>query len=332
VEGGAPGPPPFFIRVSGGTIVKAVLLQNERGIGRFFSLCRRDWDLLLIISLPFLYYAFFRYAPMYGIILAFKKFAMNKGILGSPWVGLQWFQQFFESAYFFRIVRNTFLLSLSSIIFSFPVPIVFAILLSEVRHRWYQRFAQTASYLPYFISLVVAMGMVVNFLNPEEGIFNIILGKVGVAPINFMNDSHWFRTVFVASGIWQTFGFNAILYLAAITSIDVQLFEAATIDGANPLQKIRFITIPSIVPTIVILLILNLGNMLNVGFEKIILLYTPSTYETADVISTYVYRRGILENNFGFGTAVGLFNSVINFVLIIVFNRIARKVSNISLW
>ncbi len=239
-------------------------------------------------------------------------------------MGLQWFEQFFGSPYFFRLIRNTFLLSIYNIVFSFPVPIAFAILLSEVRHRWYQRTAQTVSYLPYFISMVVAMGMVVNFLNPQEGILNVALREDGAStPIDFINNAQWFRAVYVVSGIWQTFGFNAILYLAAITSIDPQLFEAATIDGATQLQKIRHITLPSIVPTIVILLILNLGNMLNVGFEKIILLYNPATYETADVISTYVYRRGLQENNFGFGTAVGLFNSVINLVLIVVFNRLA---------
>jgi putative aldouronate transport system permease protein len=311
---------------------KLLLGKNRTGFGRFLYLCRRDFDLLLIISLPFAFYVVFKYVPMYGIVLAFKSFAMNKGILGSPWVGFQWFQQFFSSPYFFRLVRNTFLLSIYTIIFSFPVPIVFAILLSEIRHRWYQRFAQTASYLPYFISMVVAMGMVVNFLNPQEGILNVVLGRMGMEPIDFINNARWFRSVYVVSGIWQTFGFNAILYLAAITSIDLQLFEAATIDGATQVQKIRYITLPSLVPTIVILLILNLGNMLNVGFEKIILLYTPSTYETADVISTYVYRRGLQENNFGFGTAVGLFNSAINLALIIVFNRLARRVSNISLW
>jgi putative aldouronate transport system permease protein len=180
--------------------------------------------------------------------------------------------------------------------------------------------------------MVVAMGMVVNFLNPQEGILNVALGKLGMKPIDFLNSPRWFRPVYVVSDIWQNFGFNAILYLAAITSIDPQLFEAATIDGATQLQKIRHITIPSLVPTIVILLILSLGNMLNVGFQKIILLYTPSTYETGDVISTYVYRRGLQENNFGFGTAVGLFNSVVNFLLIIVFNRLARRISSISLW
>jgi putative aldouronate transport system permease protein len=313
-------------------VIKSALEKDRRGIARFLSLCRRDWDLLLIISLPFAFYVVFRYLPMYGVVLAFKKFSVSKGIMGSPWVGLQWFQQFFSSPYFFRLVRNTFVLSISYIVISFPFPILFAILLSEIRHRWYQRVAQTVSYLPYFISMVVAMGMVVNFLNPQQGILNVLLVKMGMQSVDFINDAHWFRPVYIVSGIWQNFGFNAILYLAAITSIDVQIFEAATIDGATQLQKIRYITLPSLVPTIIILLLLNVGNMLNVGFEKIILLYTPTTYETADVISTYVYRRGIQENNFGFGTAVGLFNSVINFILIIVFNRLARKASNISLW
>ncbi len=312
--------------------MESLMTRDRRGVGKFLFLCRRDWDLLLIISLPFAYYVIFRYLPIYGVILSFKDFSIRKGILGSPWVGLKWFDQFFSSPYFFRLLRNTFLLSVYTIIFSFPVPIVFAILLSEIKHRWYQRFAQTTSYLPYFISMVVAMGMVINFLNPEEGVINVVLARLGITPVDFMNNARWFRSVYVVSGIWQTFGFTAILYLAAITSIDVQLFEAATMDGATRLQKIRFITLPSISSTIIILLILNLGNMLNVGFEKIILLYTPATYETGDVISTYVYRRGILENNFGFGSAVGLFNSVINFVLIVVFNRISRKVSSISLW
>jgi putative aldouronate transport system permease protein len=313
-------------------LTNAVLGKELRGLGRFLFLCRRDWDLLLIISLPFVYYIIFRYVPMYGVILAFKKFAMNKGILGSPWVGLQWFEQFFGSPYFFRLMRNTFVLSIGYIVISLPFPIAFAILLSEIRHRWYQRFAQTVSYLPYFISMVVAMGMVVNFLNPQEGILNVFLGKLGIQPIDFINNARWFRSVYIVSGIWQNFGFNAILYLAAITSIDVQLYEAATIDGATRVQKIRWITLPLIVPTIIILLLLNIGNMLNVGFEKIILLYTPTTYETADVISTYVYRRGIQGSEFGFGTAVGLFNSVVNLVLIFVFNRVARKVSDTSLW
>ena len=186
--------------------------------------------------------------------------------------------------------------------------------------------------MPYFISLVVAVGIVVNFLNPEEGIVNVILENLGFTAIDFINDSRWFRTIYIVSGIWQNFGFNAILYIAAISGIDQQLYEAATMDGATRLQKIRFITFPAIIPTIVILLILNLGNMLNVGFEKIILMYNPSTYSTADVISTYVYRRGLQGNNFSFCTAVGLFNSVINFILIVFFNKVAKKVSNISLW
>jgi putative aldouronate transport system permease protein len=311
---------------------KAVLGKSRTGLGKLLHLARRDRDLLVIVALPFVFYVIFKYVPMYGVVLAFKRFSMNRGILGSPWVGLQWFQQFFTSPYFVRLIRNTFLLSIYSIIFSFPVPIFFAILLSEVGNVAYRRFAQTVSYLPYFISMVVAMGMVVNFLNPQEGILNVLLQRLGGESIDFINNARWFRSVYIVSGIWQTFGFNAILYLAAITSIDVQLFEAATIDGATQMQKIRHITIPSLIPTIVILLILNLGNMLNVGFEKIILLYTPATYETADVISTYVYRRGLQENNFSFGTAVGLFNSLVNFALIIVFNRLSRRISSISLW
>lgn len=312
--------------------ISTLSFRDRKGIQKFLSLCWRDRHLLLLMFLPFMYFVVFRYLPMYGAILAFKDFSIGKGILGSPWVGFKWFEQFFTSAYCFRIIRNTFLLSSFSLIFSFPVPIIFAIMLNEVYHKRYRSFVQTVCNLPYFISLVVAVGIVVNFLNPDEGIVNIILKHLGIQSINFMNDSAWFRPVYIISGIWQNFGIGSVVYVAAISSIDPQLFEAGTIDGATRLQKIRYITIPSISTTIVILLILNLGGLLSIGFEKIILLYNPGTYSTADVISTYVYRRGLQQNEIGFGSAVGLFNSVVNFVLLIIFNRISRKVSDISLW
>jgi putative aldouronate transport system permease protein len=212
------------------------------------------------------------------------------------------------------------------------VPIVFAILLNEIKNIRYQRALQTVSYMPYFISTVVAVGIVVNFLNPQDGIVNQVLEVVGMKPVDFLHDPKYFRTIYIASGIWQSYGYSAIVYIAAITGIDQQLYEAAKIDGASKFQQIRHITFPSMVPTIVILLILSLGNLLNVGFEKVLLLYSPATYPVADVISTYVYRTGIVETNFGFGTAVGLFNSVVNFVFIVVFNKIARSASGISLW
>lgn len=310
-------------------------LANKRGIAKFISLVRRDWMLLAIIALPFLFYIVFRYVPMVGILMAFQKVPRRGtffSIFSNPWVGMENFMSYFNSPYFLRTVSNTFLISLFGLLWSFPVPIAFAILLNEIKNMKYQRTIQTISYMPYFVSLVVAVGIIVNFMNPQDGVVNIILQKFGVSGIDFIHDPKWFRSIYIASGIWQSYGYNAIIYIAAITSIDPQLFEAATIDGASKVQQIRRITIPSMIPTIVILLILSLGNLLNVGYEKVLLLYSPATYSTGDVISTYVYRKGIVETNYGFGTAVGLFNSVVNFGFIVVFNWIARRSSGISLW
>ena len=301
----------------------------------FWSLVKRDWLLLAIIAIPVLYYVIYRYVPMVGILMAFQQVPRRGSffsIFTNNWIGFENFIRFFQSPYFWRLLSNTFLISLFGILWSFPVPIIFAIMLNEIKNIKYQRTIQTISYMPYFISLVVAVGIVVNFLNPQDGIVNLILNKFGVASADFLHDPKYFRTIYIVSGIWQSYGYSAIIYIAAITSIDPQLYEAAKIDGASKMQQIRHITFPCMIPTIIILLILSLGNLLNVGFEKVLLLYSPSTYSTADVISTYVYRVGIVETNFGFGTAIGLFNSVINFVFIIVFNRIARSASGISLW
>lgn len=301
----------------------------------FFSLVKRDWRLLVIIALPALYFLVYKYIPMLGILMAFEKVPRRGGffsIFTNDWIGFENFMRFFASPYFARLVSNTFLLSFYGILWSFPIPIVFAIMLNEIKNVGYQRAIQTISYMPYFISLVVAVGIVVNFLNPQDGVFNLMLKSLGMDTLDFLHDPKYFRTIYIASSIWQTYGYSAIIYIASITSIDQQLYEAAKMDGASKLQQIRHITFPSMIPTIVILLILSLGNLLNVGFEKVLLLYSPATYPVADVISTYVYRIGIVDTDFGFGTAVGLFNSVVNFVFIIVFNKIARATSGISLW
>jgi putative aldouronate transport system permease protein len=292
----------------------------------------RQRSLLLIMLLPFTYYVIFHYLPMYGAIIAFKDFSIQKGILGSEWVGFKWFYAFFESPYFGRTVINTFLLNFYDLIFGFPVPILFALLINEIKHAVLKKTVQTVSYLPYFISVVIVVGMMVNFLSPNDGIVNVILEKLGHQPINFMSDPGWFRTLFVASGIWQTFGFYAVIYIAAIAAIDPSMYEAATLDGAGRLHKIIHITLPSIRPTIIILLLLNLGNMLNIGFEKVILMYSPAVYSTGDVIMSYVYRRGITNAEYSFAAAVGLFNSVVGLILIVGFNKFARKFSETSLW
>lgn len=309
-----------------------IKIKGETGWEKIKKAFVRDKYLWLLILPGIIWYIIFMYSPMYGLVIAFKNFSPFKGVWDSSWVGLKWFKQFFETYYFWRILRNTLLINIYSILWGFPAPIIFALLLNEVQHKRFKRFSQTVSYLPHFISTVVIVGIVVNFLSPSTGIVNHVITALGGERISFMVDPKWFRTIYIGSGIWQGIGWNSIIYLAALSSIDQELYEAATVDGASRLRKMWHITIPGILPTVVILLILNFGSMLNVGYEKIILMYNPQTYETADVISSYVYRRGIAEGEYSFGTAVGLFQNVINFILVLTFNKLSRKVSEISLW
>lgn len=288
--------------------------------------------LYLMMVPAFLYYVIFHYGPMYGAQIAFRNFNPFEGIWGSPWVGFRYFKQFLESAYFFRLIKNTLLINVYDLIVGFPAPIILALMINEVRSNKLKRTVQTIVYLPHFISTVVVVGMIIAFLSPSSGIVNKIITMLGGEPIHFMQEPGWFRTIYVWSGVWQGAGWGAIVYLAALSSIDPNLYEAAIIDGANRWQRLIHITIPSLIPTIIVLLILRMGNMLNVGFEKIMLMYNPVTYETADVISTYVYRRGIQGGEYSFSAAVGLFNSVVNFIILITFNSISKKVSETSLW
>lgn len=292
----------------------------------------RDKFLLLMILPVVVYYIVFHYVPMSGIVIAFKNFTVSKGIWGSDWVGVKWFEQFFNSIFFWRLLRNTLLISVYGLLFGFWVPIAFALLLSELKNGYFKRFAQTVSYLPHFVSIVVVVGMMVMFLSPTNGVVNLLLNHLGLSSIAFFDDSAWFRTLYVGSDIWQSFGWNSIIYLAAIAGINTQLYEAAKCDGANRWRQIWHITLPGIRPTIMILLILSIGNMMNVGFEKILLMYNPGTYEVSDVISTYVYRRGILAADYSYGAAVGLFNSAVNFILLIAVNQTSRKMNQASLW
>lgn len=303
-----------------------------RSLKAFLRNAKNDRFLLVLISPVVVYFIVFYYFPMYGLVIAFKDFSGMKGILGSPWAGLKWFIDFFDSYYFFRLLKNTLLISIYSILWSFPIPILFALLINEVRDGPFKRFVQSVSYLPHFISTVVIVGMVLSFLSNDGGIVNTAIKALGGKPIAFMTEPRWFRTVYIGSGIWQQFGWESIIYLAAISAVNPQLYEAATIDGASRLQQAIHITIPSILPTIVILLILSMGDIMNVGFEKIILMYSPVTYDVADVISTYIFRRGIKQAEYSLGTAVGLFNSVINFIILIGINKFSKKVSNIGLW
>ncbi|XEC97537.1 ABC transporter permease [Paenibacillus tarimensis] len=281
-----------------------------------------------------LYYVVYKYLPMYGVIIGFQKYSVTKGIFGSPWVGLKHFRDFFmNTPDALQIIRNTILLNVYELIFAFPAPIILALLLYELRNILFRRIVQTISYLPHFLSTVVIVGMVLNFLSPSTGIINHLLKAfLGIEPIMFMGESGWFRTIYIGSEIWQHLGWGTILYLAAIAGIDPTLYEAAKIDGANRWQQMRHITFVGMLPVIVILLVLNLGKMMEVGYQKIILMYNPLIYDTADVINTFVYRRGILQADFSFATAVGLFQSAVGFVLIVLANRIARRLTNTSLW
>ena len=285
-----------------------------------------------MMLLPVVYLVIFHYVPMAGIVVAFKDYRIAKGVFGSDWVGLRWFIQFFESFYFWRLMRNTLLLSFYSIVFGFPVPIIFALMLNEMKVLPLKRVVQTVSYLPHFISLVIIVGMLVTFLSPNNGIINVVIKSLGGEPINFLGLQSWFRPLYIGSGIWQHFGFSSIIYLAAIAGISQELYDAAEVDGASRIQRIRFVTIPGMAPTIIILLILNLGRALAVDWEKVLLMYTPATYEVADVIATYVYRRGIIDSKYGFGSAVGLFANVINLIFLVIFNRLARRFTDTSLW
>lgn len=279
-----------------------------------------------------IFFAVFSYYPLYGILIAFKDYSISRGILGSPWAGLRYFRQFFSSPYFGRLLRNTVLISVYSLLWGFPIPILFALLLNEFKDGKFKRVIQTVSYLPHFISLVVICGILIDIFSPQGGVVNSLLYSLTGKRINFFGEPEWFRTMYVGSGVWQEFGWNSIIYLAAITGINPDLYEAARIDGAGRLRQIWHVTLPGIKPTILTLLILNLGNIMSVGYEKIILLYSPTTYETADVISTYVYRTGLLSQQYSYAGAVGLFNSAINIAILVLCNFAGKKLFGVGIW
>ncbi|WP_309123194.1 ABC transporter permease subunit [Paenibacillus sp.] len=303
---------------------------------RFGARVLRDFKLnrtVYLMLLPVvLYYLIFQYGPMYGLQIAFKDYIPAKGFAGSPWVGLKHFQEFFESYYFWRLLGNTMLLSFYSLIFFFPAGIVLALLLNEVANPKFKRAVQTITYMPHFISLVVIVGMMVDFLSSNGLINNLLVSVFGIEPIPFMRTPGWFRTLFIGSELWQNLGWSSIIFLAAISNIDPALYEAARIDGANRFKQAVHITFPGILPTVTILLILFIGRFMTVGAEKILLMYNPVTYETADVIQTYVYRKGILQADFSYSAAIGLFNAAISFALLILANTIARRVGETKLW
>jgi putative aldouronate transport system permease protein len=305
--------------------------RRRRSTTSWRTALRRDWQLYTLAIVPLVFFLVFRYLPMLGNVIAFRRFVPGGDLFGESWVGLRYVRMFFTDPSFWEVFGNTLVLGSLTLLFCFPLPIVLALLLNEVRSRFFKRFVQTVSYLPHFLSLVIVAGMVLQ-LTSIEGTVNQLIRAVGGSPVPFMQGPDWFRTIYVSSEVWQTVGWGTILYLAALTTVDQQLYEAARIDGAGRWKQTWHITLPGIRPTMVTLLILNTGTFMAVGFEKVLLLYNPLTYPTADVISTYLYRVGMVSNNFSYAAAIGLFESVIGLTLILSANAISRRTVGTSLW
>ena len=300
---------------------------------RFFPYFKRNWVLYMMVLPGLAVLIIFSYLPMSGIIMAFEKNYMPaRGLMGSDWVGLEHFAKFFRSAFFERLMGNTLILGIESLIFSFSTPILFALLLNELRNVVFRRVTQTISYFPYFISTVIVIGLLKDMTSVNGGVVNLLIQKITGNTINFFSDPGWFRPLYIISGLWTGMGYNSIIYLAAISGINPEMYESALLDGANCFQQAVHITLPSISSTIVILLILAVGGIVGNDYQKILLMYSPLTYKTADVISTYVYREGILGGGYSYTTAIGLFNSLISLVLVLGTNWLARKISDTSIF
>ena len=293
---------------------------------------KKNWILYLMILPVLIYFIVFAYTPMSGVILAFKDFKVKLGIFGSPWVGLKYFERFFGSFNFGMLLKNTIGISVYSILVGFPIPIIFALMLNYLKNKYLKKTVQMVSYAPYFISTVVMCGMITIFLNPDTGIFNVVRGFFGLESVDFLGKPELFKSIYVWTGVWQGMGWSSIIYISALSGVDYQLHEAAIVDGANKLQRIVHVDLPSIKPTIVMLLILQMGSLMSVGFEKVFLLQNTLNKQAASVISTYVYEVGLINSDYGYSTAIGLFNSVINMLLIVAANQICKKFTEESLF
>jgi putative aldouronate transport system permease protein len=299
---------------------------------RIIKALNRDKFLMLMVLPGVVLLIVFRYIPIYGIVIAFENYKLGKSFFSCQWVGLKYFVEFINGPYFYRLMRNTFLLGFYSLVIGFPLPIILALSFNEAKNGLFKKVAQTASYLPYFVSTVVIIGILKNFLDADTGKINDIIQYLGGKPIMFFNEAAWFRTIYIGSGIWQTLGYSAIIYLAALSGIDPQLYEAATIDGAGKIRKIWHIAIPGIMPTVLVLLILSVGGIFGNDVQKILLIYQPSSYSTSDVIGTYIYRRGIENADYSYSTAVGLFINILSFLFLFGTNMLSRKYGESSLW
>ncbi len=305
--------------------------KKESWQTRFLKAIKKHKYIYLMMLPVVAYYLIFHFAPMYGMVIAFKDYSVGKGIMGSPWVGLENFRTFFDSYYFWRLLKNTLAINILNILIGFPFPVIFALLLNELRSERFKKSIQTFTYLPHFISVTVLCGMILDFFS-TNGIINDLLTVFGMERIPFFTLPEWFRTIYIGTDIWSGFGWGSIIYLAALAGVDVSLYEAATIDGAGRFKKMLHVTIPGIMPTVVIMFILKFGHMMSLGAQKILLLYNPKIYETADVISTFVYRQGLAGAQYSYTTAVDTFSAIINVILLVSINQISRKVSETSLW
>lgn len=322
------------MQVQTGAVDAAAVSAKKRPgfFTRLWKDMKKNYILYLMILPVVAYYIIFSYVPMYGIQIAFKDFVAKLGIMGSPWIGMGNFTRFFSSYNFKSLLLNTLGVSIYGLLAGFPLPILFALFLNYIPGKWFKKGIQMVSYAPNFISVVVMCGMITIFLTPDTGIINQIIVALGGKSVPFLSVPGYFKSIYVWSGVWQGMGFSSIIYISALSGVDFQLHEAAIIDGATKLQRIIHIDVPSIAPTMIILLILSLGSIMSVGFEKIYLLQNSLNMSSSDVISTYVYRVGLLDNDYGYSTAVGLFNSVINAFLLVIVNSAAKKLSSTSLW
>lgn len=307
----------------------ANLANKSRWLVRHF---KREWQIYLMLAPAIIWFLTFLYTPMYGLQVAFKDYSIFKGVAGSPWIGFEHFQTLFDNDDFIRSLKNTAILSAYNLLFAFPAPIILALMFNEILNQWFKKGSQTIVYLPHFISTVILAGIVLTAFSPSAGIVNTVIGWFGVDPIYFLSKPEWFRPIFIGSGIWQEAGFSSIVFLAAIAGVNPSLYESAVVDGASRWQMMWKITIPSILPTILIMLIIRIGNLLEVSFELVILLYQPATYVTADVVNTFIYRQGIQSGQYDLAAAAGLFNAVVAFILVMTANTISKRYSRTSLW
>jgi len=304
----------------------------EKWIQKAQRVLKRDWQLLVLCAFPILYFIIFHYIPIYGVQIAFKDFKAVDGIWGSAWCGFKHFRRFFSSSQFWPLIRNTLGLSFLQILLGFPMPILLAIMLNQVKNQKFRKFAQSVLYCPHFISIVVLAGILYIFLSPRNGIVNTIIEMLGGESIFFLGEAKYFKMTFVISGIWQNAGWSAIIYIAALAGINPDLYEAAQVDGANKWQRIRHIDIPGILPTMVMMLILEVGKVMNLGFQKAYLLQNAQNLAASEIISTYIYKVGMIDAQYSYSAAVNLFNNIVNIILLVTVNKIAKKLTDNSLW